>query len=280
MTVAECAKIFIKKFEVKRLDYSKLNDIINYLGFKIKRFDSYSQRSKNLLIELDLVEYAKYNKCFTYSGKDMKLVFLSDFLKEKDSIVLLLHEIGHIMLEHIFNDKGLISDNVAYENEANEFAFLVQKQVQRIRIKKGIGLTALYATLSICCATIFFLGYKELKADNTTSTLDNSAVISEFTDTEVQSSTQSVTTTTTETTTTVTTTTAPDTTTTTTEPATTTEDEDTATYSNEIYYVTKTGKKYHREDCYHITGRSVVGMNLEDLEQMGYQPCFDCIGDK
>lgn len=47
MTVAECAKIFIKKFEIKKLDYNKLNEIINYLGFKIKRFDSYSQSSKN-----------------------------------------------------------------------------------------------------------------------------------------------------------------------------------------------------------------------------------------
>ena len=204
----------------------------------------------------------------------MKLVFLSDFLKEKDSIVLLLHEIGHIMLGHIVDDKALISDNVEYENEANEFAFLVQKQVKKQKVISYVSWTAFYTIISVSCITVLFMGFNTFKTNfdyhNTSSITENDVTSMSEADRILETSSVVV----------KITTTAMTTTTTTTESATTTEEEDTATYSNEIYYITNTGNKYHRENCYHIARRSVVGMNLEDLERMGYQPCLDCIGDK
>lgn len=228
---------------------------------------------------MELEEYAKYNKCFTYASKDMNLIFLSDFLKEKDSVVLLLHEIGHIMLDHIFNDKGLISDNVVYENEANEFAYLVQRQVQKRKVISCISWTAFYTIISVSCITVLFMGFRTLKNDteyddyNTSDIIESNVTSIPETDTVSETSSVSG-----KNTTTIMSTTSPDTTTT--AGTTITEDDYSSKYSNEIYYVTKTGEKYHREDCYYISGHTVVAMSLEDLEKMGYQPCDVCIGEQ
>lgn len=45
---------------------------------------------------------------------------------------------------------------------------------------------------------------------------------------------------------------------------------------SEIVVVTKTGKKYHKSDCYHIIGSEVVELTISEAEAAGYKPCKDC----
>jgi len=40
-------------------------------------------------------------------------------------------------------------------------------------------------------------------------------------------------------------------------------------------YVTKTGKKYHREGCRYLL-QSKIPMKLEDAKAKGYEPCKVC----
>ncbi|MGN1340969.1 MAG: ImmA/IrrE family metallo-endopeptidase [Oscillospiraceae bacterium] len=42
-------------------------------------------------------------------------------------------------------------------------------------------------------------------------------------------------------------------------------------------YITRTGEKYHKPDCYHIAGKTgLIELTIEEAEQAGYEPCKDC----
>ena len=50
-------------------------------------------------------------------------------------------------------------------------------------------------------------------------------------------------------------------------------------YSNEhIVYVTKSGTKYHQEDCRHLS-KSKIPISLEQALQQGFEPCDVCKPD-
>lgn len=46
--------------------------------------------------------------------------------------------------------------------------------------------------------------------------------------------------------------------------------------SSEIVVVTKSGKKYHKLDCYHVAGSDVIELTISEAEAAGYKPCKDC----
>ena len=46
--------------------------------------------------------------------------------------------------------------------------------------------------------------------------------------------------------------------------------------SSEIVVVTKSGKKYHKTDCYHVVGSDVAELTIAEAEDAGYEPCKDC----
>lgn len=45
---------------------------------------------------------------------------------------------------------------------------------------------------------------------------------------------------------------------------------------SESVFVTKTGSKYHKADCYHIQGSDVIELTVAEAEEAGYVPCKDC----
>ncbi len=44
-------------------------------------------------------------------------------------------------------------------------------------------------------------------------------------------------------------------------------------------YITKSGTKYHKENCYYIKNSKTVALTVEQAEQQDYSPCAVCIGD-
>ena len=46
--------------------------------------------------------------------------------------------------------------------------------------------------------------------------------------------------------------------------------------SSEIVVVTKSGKKYHKPNCYHVIGSEVIELTISEAEAAGYEPCKDC----
>lgn len=46
-------------------------------------------------------------------------------------------------------------------------------------------------------------------------------------------------------------------------------------------YITRTGEKYHKPDCYHIAGKTgLIELTITEAEQAGYEPCKDCYPEK
>lgn len=45
---------------------------------------------------------------------------------------------------------------------------------------------------------------------------------------------------------------------------------------SEIVVITKSGKKYHKPDCYHVIGSEVIELTISEAEAAGYKPCKDC----
>ena len=45
---------------------------------------------------------------------------------------------------------------------------------------------------------------------------------------------------------------------------------------SESVFVTKTGEKYHRADCYHIKDSETIELTISEAETAGYKPCKDC----
>lgn len=44
----------------------------------------------------------------------------------------------------------------------------------------------------------------------------------------------------------------------------------------DIVYITKTGNKYHKQDCYYIRGRNTLTITLSEANNQGYLPCSVC----
>lgn len=215
MTVKKSVCTFIKKYKVKEITYPILEKIINELGFKIQYFNKYSQKSITIFQNLGI---ENPSKCFTHAGEDFKCIFISDCLDNDDKTYLLLHEIGHIFLNHI--EQNVILDNVKFEKQANEFAFWTEIKLKKRQYILKILMCAL---ILMICLAVFSLIYKDSTDDsyinNTDSIISNEAT----------------------------------------------------------YYITKTGDKYHKEDCPYISGREVFEETLSELELLGYEPCAFCI---
>lgn len=45
---------------------------------------------------------------------------------------------------------------------------------------------------------------------------------------------------------------------------------------DEIVMITKTGEKYHKEDCQYIVGHEVTSVSISEAIKMGYEPCQIC----
>ena len=45
-------------------------------------------------------------------------------------------------------------------------------------------------------------------------------------------------------------------------------------------FVTKSGKKYHRSGCCHLSGRETLSLSPDDARSAGYEPCKSCLPDE
>lgn len=292
--VRKCAVNFVIDNKLNRLDYDILKQQLELLGFDIVRFQKDSDDAEALFKSLKLSTATKNKKCFTYVNEDYRHVFLAEYLSEKEYIFMLLHEIGHIKLKHILYNHTYSSE--LDEVEANEFAVAVLENIDRKNKRKKVNRILSNVLLSIFAVGTISLFVYAMKLlydynHNEDSRLVDTSVSAEERDlntveTDVISSSVSETSLAEESSI-VTTTSAPETEPPETEPPetepiqTTTSSEPPADTSEEIYYITSSGKKYHKEFCSVIQNRTNLYYGYkENLEAMGYEPCHLCIGEE
>ena len=116
-----------KALRGNKLTLSNVEKEINKLGYSVVLFNTFEG---DLEIErYYLEEETKKEKAFTYY-ETAKIVFVDGNLHLTDRLYLLLHELGHICLDHLEGDN--ISNNNKYllDIEADNFAYSIIKGKQ------------------------------------------------------------------------------------------------------------------------------------------------------
>ncbi len=147
----------------KSLALDVLSEIINTQGFKIVFFDITNPPDVQALIEtLELHGLCKDRNGFTYYDNNIKLVFVRRSLNNSDKFAVLLHEEGHIYLEHFFRTGNLRDTSVQHENEANAFALLIMRKMKKNKMPHFIKALLYFVSLTLTLSLSTLLIHKML----------------------------------------------------------------------------------------------------------------------
>ena len=106
---------------------------------------------------LRLFDYAASQSAFTYQDTNLRIVFILENLSQQEQMVLLSHELGHILCHHL--DHAPITGpgtGVLQEQEANEFSADLMRYNQRCKPRRiALGVGATLAALAVVCALLF-----------------------------------------------------------------------------------------------------------------------------
>ena len=112
----------ILKFTKKRVDFVSVSSFLNGKGYAIVFY--HPETGHKLLDELDLADYAKKVSAFTLQGDNNRFVFIKSDVPPEDKLYLLLHEAGHIVLNHL--ETNMLTVNKRFQDiEADAFAYML-----------------------------------------------------------------------------------------------------------------------------------------------------------
>lgn len=114
---------FIKQYQLKRISVDSLSEVVEKLGYTLILFDKTLNSSdvQTIINSLNLQELISCSRGFTYADSNYRLLFINENLNDEEKVLVLSHEIGHIILNHI-KSGTVIGNDVKEEYEANEFA--------------------------------------------------------------------------------------------------------------------------------------------------------------
>lgn len=171
------AKSFIKEYHLTELNYDILKTIIEKLGFTLFTFNKYynDESTIEFIQSLNVEEDIKTKKSFTHDSEGLRTVFLRDNLSENDQITLLLHEIGHIYMDHTIIKT--LNQDVKLENAANQFAYSVIKLIKNKSRFEQVGkitiITMIIVVLMSLLVSNLLSIYQKQIAINTTTNNQN-----------------------------------------------------------------------------------------------------------
>lgn len=232
-----------------RPDFEKLVKIANSYGWRVKSY----KEAKAFIKHHALEELTATHRAFVYNYESETIILYRDDLEGTQLLLALAHEIGHLVLQHTENQQGA-------ESEADKFARLLIGDYKYIKNVTLIFLFGLFAVLSI------------KSYDNSDTAADNSTMLSYQTDTATtsiffkpieESRFETTPTSVVET------------------PAPSLEAEgNTYVVDPECaVFISKSGNKYHRIDCYHINTDNCTMISEEQAVDLGYEPCRTCRPD-
>lgn len=157
------AKTFIKKYKLTFIDYSALKNTANNMGYTIIEFNSiFNEKDVETVIQnLDLSKTALKSRGFTYISAEYRLIFINEDLTDEEKLLVLSHELGHIVCEH-FSVVPIIGNDVKEEHQANEFShYLLEESLSRkihYIVDKNKKTTAILMAIIIVSLITIFVG--------------------------------------------------------------------------------------------------------------------------
>lgn len=123
------AGFFLKEYSLQNVTLENLRAVIQKQGYTIVEYNNIFN-DKNvaaLIAALGLEDLCEHARGFTYADAKRRLVFLHEDLSDKEKLMILAHEEGHIYCNHLTSTPVLGRD-VIEEYEANEFAHYLLHQ--------------------------------------------------------------------------------------------------------------------------------------------------------
>lgn len=118
--VKEKVLSLFSQYNLKKATLDHIVYIIEDQGYELVEFNLVDDATNHILEKLELTDYAKSRKAFTYKKGLAKFVFIFEDLSANEKLLALAHELGHIFCEHLSD--GDTECSVDEEYEANEFA--------------------------------------------------------------------------------------------------------------------------------------------------------------
>lgn len=264
---------------------AQVENTIKKYGCNIIEYSLKSNVHIKLLEKYNILSIAERSKAFTVKSIDEQIVFIRSGLSANDRRLLLAHELGHIVLGHMSDNNvlgykpgGLIDEG--QEDEANEFALeflapvciLSQKRINTPRLVSATTLLDEKRSNLVTYEVKKHTKYTdyEVKLCNQFSTKKEKNIKIKYAATAIITAiilviavittdrknvqpnieyTQE------------------------------TQEAEPAPQISDVV-VTKTGQKYHTQNCKHIKDKTnIIYMTIDEAIQAGYQPCEDCKPD-
>ena len=152
-------KSFLQEYGLQNVTLENLRSAIQKQGYTVVEYNNiFNDENVAALIDaLGLENFCERSKGFTYADTKRRLVFLHEDLSDKEKLMILAHEEGHIYRNHLTSTPVLGRD-VIEEHEANEFAhYLLHQSVWQ----KGHKKTSAAIVVAIALLVVSgFIGYK------------------------------------------------------------------------------------------------------------------------
>ena len=157
-------KEFCKEFQIQELTPAALCKAMERQGYTVVAFHHLDNEEpvSSLIEALHLSDLVDRSKGFTYADRDFRAVFVHEELSEREKLMVLAHEEGHIFCGHLASVPVLGKD-VQEEFEANEFAHYllhqadVRRAVLRPKDRKKALLAGFLALLAVCAVLAYFI---------------------------------------------------------------------------------------------------------------------------
>mgnify|MGYP000944612150 FL=1 len=97
------ARTFLSQFHRRPFTVSDLEKALQEQGFSLVEYSRISNGKEvtTLLTSLRLFDYAARQSAFTYQDPHLRIVFMQENLSQQEQIILLSHELGHILCRHL-----------------------------------------------------------------------------------------------------------------------------------------------------------------------------------
>lgn len=150
-TAQQEARNFLAQFHHRPFTVSDLEKALQAQGFSLVEYSRASNCKEvtTLLTALQLFDYAARQSAFTYQDANFRIVFMQENLSQQEQMILLTHELGHILCGHLTQNRITgPGTGVLEEQEANDFAARLMRynrrcQPRRIAVWAAAGLAVL-----------------------------------------------------------------------------------------------------------------------------------------